>query len=113
MGSISELLTKNSLHEEILLAAGNLASKENLPAYVVGGYVRDTLLGRSSSDIDIMVEGDGIAFAKKLAKKLKVDITVDYDRFGTALPGRTPPPSAGTESCGCKNGEEVGSYHPK
>ena len=85
MGSISELLTGNTLHKEILTTAGNLASKEKLPAYVVGGYVRDRLLGRASNDIDIMVEGDGIAFAKKLAKKMKVDITVDYDRFGTAF----------------------------
>ena len=85
MSSISELLTGNPLHEEILITAGTLASKEKLPAYVVGGYVRDMLLGRVSNDIDIMVEGDGIAFAKKLAKKLKVDITVDYDRFNTAL----------------------------
>jgi tRNA nucleotidyltransferase/poly(A) polymerase len=85
MGSISELLTVNSLHEEILVTAGNLASKEKLPAYVVGGYVRDMLLGRDSNDIDIMVEGDGIAFAKKLAEKLNVDVTVDYDKFGTAL----------------------------
>ena len=85
MSSISELLTGNSLHKEILITAGKLAYREKLPAYVVGGYVRDMLLGRVSSDIDIMVEGDGIAFAKKLAKKLEVDITVDYDRFGTAL----------------------------
>ena len=80
MSNISELLTGNPLHEEILITAGNLASKENLPAYVVGGYVRDTLLGRSSSDIDIMVEGDGIIFAKKLAAELKVKITVDYEK---------------------------------
>ncbi len=85
MGSISELLTENTLHQEILTTAGDLASREKLPAYVVGGYVRDRLLGRVSSDIDIMVEGDGIVFAKKLATMLKVDITVDYDRFGTAL----------------------------
>ena len=85
MGSISELLIGNTLHKEILTTAGNLASQEKLPAYVVGGYVRDRLLGRASNDIDIMVEGDGIAFAKKLAKKLNVDITVDYDRFGTAF----------------------------
>ena len=85
MGSISELLRVNSQHGEILSIAGNLASKEKLPAYVVGGYIRDILLGRSSNDIDIMVEGDGIAFAKKLAREMKVDITVDYEKFGTAL----------------------------
>ena len=85
MGSISELLTGNTLHKEILIMAGKLASREKLPIYVVGGYVRDMLLSRASNDIDIMVEGDGIAFAKKLSKELKVDITVDYDKFGTAL----------------------------
>ena len=85
MGNISELLMVNTLQKEILSTAGNLASKEKLPVYVVGGYVRDMLLGRSSNDIDIMVEGDGIAFAKKLALELGVGITVDYDKFGTAL----------------------------
>ena len=111
MGSISELLTKNSLHEEILLAAGNLASKENLPAYVVGGYVRDTLLGRSSSDIDIMVEGDGITFAKKLAAELKVEITVDYDKFGTAL---IPHPDVGIEVASARKEEyKVDSRKPR
>ena len=79
MSSISQLLTENILHEKILTTAGILAEKDKIPAYVVGGYVRDMLLGRSSNDIDIMVEGDGIAYAKKLAKELKVDITVDYD----------------------------------
>ena len=65
--------------------AGKLAFDEKIPAYVVGGYVRDMLLGRSSNDIDIMVEGDGIEFAKKLSKILHVDVTVDYEKFGTAL----------------------------
>jgi putative nucleotidyltransferase with HDIG domain len=32
-----------------------------------------------------MVEGDGVAFAKKLARELKVNVTVDYDKFGTAM----------------------------
>ena len=85
MSSISELLTGNPLHEEILVTAGNLAYQEKLPAYVVGGYVRDMLLGRVSNDIDIMVEGEGIAFGKKLAKKLNVDTTIDYEKFGSIL----------------------------
>jgi putative nucleotidyltransferase with HDIG domain len=62
-----------------------LGDKENIPTYIVGGYVRDTLLGKSCQDIDIMVEGDGVAFAKLLASELKVNVTVDYDKFGTAL----------------------------
>ena len=85
MSNISELLRGNVLHEEILSTAGELALQENIPAYVVGGFVRDMLLGRKSNDIDIMVEGDGIAFAKKLAKRLNVNLTVDFEKFGTAL----------------------------
>jgi len=85
MSNISELLTSNTLHKEILTSAGELASKENISAFVVGGYVRDMLIGRTSNDIDIMVEGNGIEFAKKLSAKLGVDITVDYEAFGTAL----------------------------
>jgi putative nucleotidyltransferase with HDIG domain len=85
MSSISQLLKENNPHEEILTIAGSLGDKENIPTYIVGGYVRDTLLGKSCQDIDIMVEGDGVAFAKLLANELKVNVTVDYDKFGTAL----------------------------
>ena len=85
MGNISPLLENNAKHGKILSIAGKLAFDEKIPAYVVGGYVRDMLLGRSSNDIDIMVEGDGIEFAKKLSKILHVDVTVDYEKFGTAL----------------------------
>ena len=85
MSSISQLLRENNPHEEILTLAGKLGERENIPTYIVGGYVRDTLLRKSCEDIDIMVEGDGVAFAKKLARELKVNVTVDYDKFGTAL----------------------------
>ena len=85
MGNISQLLDSNSKHGKILSTAGKLAFDEKISAYVVGGYVRDMLLGRSSNDIDIMVEGDGIEFAKKLSKELQINITVDYEKFGTAL----------------------------
>jgi len=85
MSSISQLLKENNPHEDILAIAGSLGEKENIPTYIVGGYVRDTLLGKSCQDIDIMVEGDGVAFAKKLARELKVNVTVDYDKFGTAM----------------------------
>ena len=85
MSSISQLLKENNPHEDILAIAGSLGEKENMPTYIVGGYVRDTLLGKSCKDIDIMVEGDGVAFAKKLARELKVNVTVDYDKFGTAM----------------------------
>ncbi len=52
--------------------------------YVVGGFVRDLLLSRPNDDIDIVVEGDGIAFAKMYAKKEGCRINT-YKKFGTAV----------------------------
>ncbi len=55
------------------------------PAYLVGGFVRDRLLGRNSKDIDIVCVGSGIAFAKKLASLLSPAPSVQfYENFGTA-----------------------------
>ena len=85
MSNISSILTENTIHENILRTAGKLGEDINVPTYVVGGYIRDKLLNRFSKDIDIMVEGDGISFAKQLSKKLNVETVVDYEKFGTAL----------------------------
>ena len=85
MSNISQLLEKNKQHSDILHSAGNLADEMGISAFVVGGYVRDALLGRENKDIDIMVEGNGIKFAEKLSKKLGINNVVPYDKFGTAL----------------------------
>lgn len=52
--------------EEIAAVARDLG----VPAYLVGGFVRDLLLGRETRDLDIVVEGDGIDFAARLAAAL-------------------------------------------
>jgi tRNA nucleotidyltransferase (CCA-adding enzyme) len=44
-----------------------VARQLGLPAYLVGGLVRDLLLGRPHRDLDVVVEGDGLAFAARLA----------------------------------------------
>ncbi len=49
------------------------------PVYLVGGAVRDVLLGGTPFDLDLAVEGDAAAFAASLGGRLKV-----YDRFGTS-----------------------------
>lgn len=67
----------------LLREIGELASQMGMTAYVVGGFVRDLLLGAPTLDVDIVVEGDGIAFAKKLAQIWSADLTI-HERFLTA-----------------------------
>ena len=53
-------------------------------AFVVGGYVRDIFLKRSSKDIDIVVVGSGIELAQKIGHRLKTNVTI-FKNFGTAM----------------------------
>jgi poly(A) polymerase len=53
-------------------------------AFVIGGYVRDFFLQRPNNDIDIVVEGSGIALAEAVAEKLHVKVSV-FKNFGTAM----------------------------
>lgn len=67
----------------LLRAVAHQAEALHLPAYLVGGFVRDLLLDRPSLDFDIVVEGDAIALAKALARQHGGRITT-HSRFGTA-----------------------------
>ena len=69
----------------VLQLAGRLAQESKLECYTVGGFVRDLILDVPSKDVDIMVIGDGLAFARLLATQLKVSEIVEYGDFGTAL----------------------------
>ena len=55
MSKISEILL-NSEHYEILKIAGQVGDSLNVNTYLVGGYVRDIILGNHLKDIEIMVE---------------------------------------------------------
>lgn len=68
---------------ELLLKAGHTADEMNMNVYLVGGCVRDMLRGEENLDIDVVVEGDGIVFAKKFAAVIDAKLTV-HKRFGTA-----------------------------
>jgi len=62
------------------------ARELGVPAYVVGGYVRDRLLGRPTKDIDVVCVGDGIRLAEAVAARLSPrPKVVVYRRFGTAM----------------------------
>ena len=74
---------KQHLRHPIFSVISNLLAECNLQVYVIGGFVRDVLLNRPSRDIDIVVIGNGIGFAERVAKKLKVKLSV-FKNFGTA-----------------------------
>ncbi len=67
----------------ILKLAGEIADQLGINAYLVGGSVRDLLRGEENLDIDIVVEGDGISFAKAFGSKLNAKVRT-HERFGTA-----------------------------
>lgn len=91
-GSITEL--KDNIEEEmaaqlpehiyeILQEISELATENNTNVYLIGGIVRDILLEQPNDDVDIVVEGNGIAFAKKLHEAYGGKLTT-HEQFGTA-----------------------------
>jgi tRNA nucleotidyltransferase (CCA-adding enzyme) len=67
----------------LIQTAGRAAAKSGSAIYMVGGIVRDLLLGRQSKDIDIMVEGDALDIAQSMSGTLASKPIV-HKRFGTA-----------------------------
>ncbi|MGB2869479.1 MAG: HD domain-containing protein [Bacteroidota bacterium] len=73
------------IEEQVLHRIGEVADGDNLATYVVGGYVRDLLLGKPVKDIDVVVVGDGVRFAEKIAGELDGGKPVVFEKFGTAM----------------------------
>ncbi|MCX6120209.1 MAG: HD domain-containing protein [Ignavibacteriales bacterium] len=73
------------IQDEILKRVGVIADREGIAAYVVGGYVRDILLGREGKDTDIVVIGSGVEFAKIVAKDFGRTNLILFENFGTAM----------------------------
>ena len=73
-----------------------VAEQYGFKAFVIGGYVRDCFLGRSSDDIDVVVEGSGVDFANKVAARFeeieysqhktrhKINVS-EFKTYGTAM----------------------------
>ncbi|UCF91311.1 MAG: CBS domain-containing protein [Desulfobacterales bacterium] len=68
----------------ILTRIGVVADELGYGAYVVGGFVRDLFLYRTDEDLDIVIEGDGIAFAQRYSKLEGARIHT-HAKFGTAV----------------------------
>ncbi|MEE9166374.1 MAG: HD domain-containing protein [Candidatus Neomarinimicrobiota bacterium] len=84
MTNIKTLIEDDKERFPLLKMAGELGDETDTDAYVVGGYVRDLLMNRPLSDIDLMVVGDGIEFAREFAHRLGVRKIVPFKDFGTA-----------------------------
>src|ERR1700741_3038567 len=69
----------------LLKQIASAAEELGVETYLVGGFVRDKILGRPTKDADIVCAGDGIELAKAVAKKFKPVPQVSYFKnFGTA-----------------------------
>ncbi|MFN3345916.1 MAG: CCA tRNA nucleotidyltransferase, partial [Chloroherpetonaceae bacterium] len=73
-----------TLSESLFEKIGALADSMNLPCYVVGGFVRDRLLGKPCKDIDVMVVGEPIEFAHAVKSHLNGFGFAVFERFRTA-----------------------------
>ncbi|MDA9312660.1 CCA tRNA nucleotidyltransferase [Vicingaceae bacterium] len=82
-GKIS-LLQEHPKHL-IFKTLSKVADELQLESYVIGGFVRDIILERSSKDIDIVCIGSGIDLAKAVAKTLEVKKVSVFKNFGTAM----------------------------
>jgi tRNA nucleotidyltransferase (CCA-adding enzyme) len=69
---------------DLMKTIGETADQMETSAYVVGGFVRDLFLYRPNEDIDIVIEGDGITFAKEYARRQGARIH-SHEKFGTAV----------------------------
>ncbi|HYB41688.1 MAG TPA: hypothetical protein VEL75_07960, partial [Candidatus Methylomirabilis sp.] len=67
----------------LLRAAGAIGESMSAPVFAVGGFVRDLLLDRPAPDVDLLVEGDGIELARRLAQEIGGEIAV-HREFATA-----------------------------
>jgi len=76
----------NHLNHNIFKLISEVSFETKTPVWVIGGYVRDLLLKRRSKDIDILVLGNGLDFARELAHRIDPDIKPKYFKnFGTAM----------------------------
>ena len=73
------------VQEPLFAAVAAEAAARDIATFAIGGYVRDRLIGRPCKDVDFVVEGDGIAFAQAVAKRLKAGEVHVFKNFGTAM----------------------------
>ena len=74
---------KDALKHQVFKIISDVSTETGVSSYVVGGFVRDYLLGIKNDDIDIVVEGSGIEFAKYFSDKVHGKLSY-FENYGTA-----------------------------
>jgi tRNA nucleotidyltransferase (CCA-adding enzyme) len=84
--NLNNLMVENLSREVIVLlrTIGEVAATAGYKAYAVGGFVRDLLLRQPNLDLDIVIEGDGIMFARQLSRQLGGEVRT-HEKFSTAM----------------------------
>jgi len=75
---------QQQLKNPIFKILATIAQQTETEVYVIGGFVRDLFLNRTSKDIDVVVLGNGIEFAEKAGQHLKTKVAF-FKNFGTAM----------------------------
>lgn len=78
-------LVFNALEQQIFEIVSKAGEELNFPVFAIGGFVRDKIIGRRSTDLDFVCEGDGILLAQKVKSLLDPSLKiVVFKTYGTA-----------------------------
>ncbi len=75
---------KKDIEGPLFEAVSKVSKANRLSSFVIGGFVRDLILKRPSKDVDVVVLGDGLFLAEKVAEELGVKKVAFYKNYGTA-----------------------------
>lgn len=82
--SVGHLILNLPVNIQILLERiSSFAHQGDWKVFIVGGFVRDLLLGLENYDLDLVIEGDGVSFARDLAEFLQARVSL-HEKFNTA-----------------------------
>jgi putative nucleotidyltransferase with HDIG domain len=81
--SVEEHRLQDALTNPVFEVISRVAASQQKPVFVIGGYVRDILLGRPCKDIDLVTLGSGMDLATAIGKELGVKVSL-FKNFGTA-----------------------------
>ena len=84
MQAISEIILQKISQLPLIKTFSKVSEKVDKEVFLIGGFVRDIILDRHRNDIDILVIGSGVDFAKSVADELKIKNVDYFKNFGTA-----------------------------